>query len=142
MPNYRFTILIMQGFSRYYLVHIRFSALRFIFKGCIPDNEEGQSFCKLNAMECSRVFYIFFSIFRVAISEFMTIYLFQGLFSKIRTNTKHNLTKIALFKEIGALYFIWGSFRKKAILSLHFNRNSSGKWMHIFPRLMAVMLRL
>ena len=66
MPNYRFTILIRQGFSRYYLVDI---ILRFIFEGCIPDNEEDQSFCKLNAMQCSRVLYIsFFSIFRVAVS--------------------------------------------------------------------------
>ena len=137
MPNYRFTILIRQEFSRYYLVDI---ILRFIFEGCIPDNEEGESFFKLNAMQYSRVLYLFFSIFRVAVSYFIAIYLIQGLISKIRTNIKHNITKRALFKKIGTLYFILGSFRKKTTLSLHFKRNSSGKWMHIFRRLLLVML--
>ena len=113
MLNYRFTILIRQDFSRYYLVDV---ILWFIFNGCIPDNEEGQSFCKLNAMKYSRVFYIF-----------MAIYLIQGLISKIRTNNKHNSTKKTLFKEKGTLYFILDSFRKKNILSLHFKRNSLGK---------------
>ena len=65
MPNHRFTILIRQGFSRYYLVDIM---LRFIFEGCIPDNEEDQSFCKLNAMQCIECYIYLFSIFRVAVS--------------------------------------------------------------------------
>ena len=38
---------------------------RLIYKGCVPDNEEGQSLCKLNVMEWSRVLCIVFSVYRL-----------------------------------------------------------------------------
>ena len=46
----------------------------------------------------------------------MAIYLIYGLILKIRTNTKYNITKRALFNKIGTPYFILGGFRKKTIL--------------------------
>ena len=77
MPNYRFTVLIRQDFSRYYIVDIIISSL--IYKRCVLDNEEGQSFCKVNVIEWSRVLYKDFFVCRVAISQFVAMYLIQGL---------------------------------------------------------------
>ena len=50
MPNYRFTILIRLDFSRYFIEDI---ISRLIYKSCVLDNEEDQSFCKVNVMEWS-----------------------------------------------------------------------------------------
>ena len=51
--------------------------------------------------------------------------------------TKHN--KKSIFKEKGALYF-GVVLEKKTTFSCYFKRSSSGKWMHIFPRLTFAML--
>ena len=124
MPNYRFTVLIRQAFSKCYVENI---ILRFIFKGFIPDNEEGQNIYK----------YILFSVL-----QFLNLWLYSWsrvLFGKLG-QTPNITSQKSLFKEIGTLYFILGGFRKKTTLSLHFKRRSSGKWMPIFTRLMVVML--
>ena len=54
MPNYRFSNLIKQVFSRHYKIEIIS-----ISEGYIPDNEEDQSFYKLNVMGWVRMLRIF-----------------------------------------------------------------------------------
>ena len=62
MPNHRFTISISQDFNRYYIKDI---ISKLVYEGCAPDNEEGQSFCKLNVMQWNRVLYTYFSVSKV-----------------------------------------------------------------------------
>ena len=57
--------------------------------------------------------------------------------NKDNHQTKHK--KNGIFKESGTLYF-GVILQKKTTFSWHFKTSSSGKWMHIFPRLMLSML--
>ena len=124
MPNYTFTILGRQNISRYYRADIIRS--RLIYKGCFPDNEEGHNFCKLNVIEWSRVLYSYFFCFQGCIFLIYCLYLIQGLIQKIKTATKHNIIKRALFKK-KRINIILGSFRNESNILCHFKRNSSRK---------------
>ena len=61
MPNYRFTILIRQDVSRYYIVDIIIVDIIHLL-GYIPYNEEYPDFCKPNFMEWQRVMHNFFCL--------------------------------------------------------------------------------
>ena len=62
-----------------------------------------------------------------------------GSYLETKENHQTKSNKNGIFKENETLYF-GVVLEKKTTLSWNFKRSSSGKWMHIFPRLMPVML--
>ena len=132
MPNYRFTILLSQDIAQQIL----------IYKGCLADNKEGQSFCKLNVMEWSTECHIY--IFYLQDCSFLIYHYILNPGSYLVNEGKPpNITKQKGHfsrKKIPFTLF-WVVLEIKTTFSLHFKRSSSGKWTHIFPIIIILMLQ-